>query len=60
MATSKLKMIQKYCTTIDVEVSEMTDEQREQVISDMHSAGFRFNRSEARYESCLMYVFDVI
>lgn len=56
---TKLETIQKYCTEVEVEVSEMTEEQRENLVKEMEESGLRFNRSEARYTSCLMYVFDL-
>lgn len=52
------EIVDKYFLDLEVEVSEKSEEEKQQLIKDMESIGFRFNRSEHRYISCEMWIFE--
>lgn len=51
-------LLMKYEPTIEFEVSELTDDEIKQLWKDCESAGLKFNRSERRYDSCIIHIFE--
>ena len=52
-------ILKQYDAHVEIEVSEMTNEQIKELWKECEQAGLKFSRSEKRYESCIVHIFEM-
>ena len=53
-----VEFLKNYDAEVDVEISELTDEEIKAIDREMRKQGFKYNRTEKRYETCIVAVYE--